>query len=202
MEYFEAKRLLDKYGIKSIESAYVNSAEEALAFSGNDPIVLKAISDKALHKSKAGLVKTNLSGKEEIVAAYGSLVRAARKFSPYKVLAQKMSEGGVETILGGTVDAQFGKTVLLGLGGIYVEALKDVSMRLCPITRYDAHEMLQQLRSASVVTYNGEATNMVVELLIRFSKMFYENSRLKEIDLNPVFIRPNGYEAVDLRLMV
>ncbi|MEM0074340.1 MAG: acetate--CoA ligase family protein [Candidatus Micrarchaeaceae archaeon] len=202
IEYFKAQRLLDQYGIKSIKSTYVNSAEEAITFSEKEPIILKAISDKAIHKSKAGLVKLNLNGQEEIAAAYKSLQRAASKFAPYKILAQKMSANGIEIILGGSVDAQFGKTVLIGLGGIYVETFKDVAMRLCPITRYDAKEMLYQLKSASVITYDGAATNMLVDLLIKFSKMFYERAELKEVDLNPIIVRRNSYDAVDLRLMI
>ncbi|MGC8676331.1 MAG: acetate--CoA ligase family protein [Candidatus Micrarchaeia archaeon] len=201
LEYFEAKKILDKYGIRSIDSAYVDTGKEAIEFAGKEPIVLKAISEKAMHKSKAGLVKLNLEGEEEISAAYRTLEREAKPFAPYKILAQKMSKGGVETIIGGSVDAQFGKVMLIGLGGVYVEAFRDTAMRLCPITRYDAEEMLLQLKSRNVITYNGAARRMLVDLLLRFSKMFSAEQGIKEIDLNPVIVRKDSYEAVDLRMI-
>ncbi|MGC8671352.1 MAG: acetate--CoA ligase family protein [Candidatus Micrarchaeia archaeon] len=201
MDYMQAKALLDKYGIKSVDSAYVSSAQEAVSFAKHDAIVLKALSDKALHKTKAGLVMLNLSTDSEIEQAYKTLEQRAKKFAPYKILAQKMSKGGVETIIGGSTDDQFGKAVMLGFGGIYVEVFKDTSLRLCPLTRYDAEEMISELKSKNVITYNGKAEKMLVSLLLRFSKMFSENDSLREVDLNPVVIRQNDYEALDLRLL-
>lgn len=198
----QAKSLLDKYKIKSIESKYVSSIDEAIEFAKNDAIVLKVLSDKALHKTKEHLVMLNLEGEKEIREAYTTLEKRGAQFAPYKILAQKMSKGGVEAILGGTIDPQFGRAVLLGLGGIYVEAFNDTAIRLCPLSKYDAKDMIDQLKSKSVITYNGKATNMVATLLLRFSKMFYEHKEIKEIDLNPVIIRENDYEAVDLRILV
>jgi len=198
----QAKSLLDKYKIKSIESKYVSSIDEAIEFAKNDAIVLKVLSDKALHKTKEHLVMLNLESEKKIKEAYRTLEKRGAQFAPYKILAQKMSKGGVEAILGGTIDSQFGKAVLLGLGGIYVEAFNDTAIRLCPLSKYDAKDMIDQLKSKSVITYNGKATNMVATLLLRFSKMFYEHKEIKEIDLNPVIIRENDYEAVDLRILV
>ena len=165
LDYMDAKKLLDKYGIKSIESAYVSSGKEAASFAAGRPIVLKVISNKALHKSKAGLVKLNLSNEKEIAAAFELLERKARQLRPHKMIAQKMAPGGVEVIIGGRTDPQFGHFVLIGLGGIYVEAFKDFALRLCPITEYDANEMIDQLRSKNVITYNGKATAIMVLFL-------------------------------------
>src|SRR5271170_2168733 len=147
LEYFEAKKLLDKYGIKSVDSKYVTSAADASKFSKDSKIVLKLISDKALHKSKAGLVKLNLSGEKEIGSAYNDLVKKGKTLTPYKIIAQKMAHGGVEIIIGGRTDPQFGKLILLGLGGIYVEVFKDFALRVCPITKADAEDMIDQLKS-------------------------------------------------------
>ncbi|MGC8628628.1 MAG: acetate--CoA ligase family protein [Candidatus Micrarchaeia archaeon] len=201
MDYMEAKALLDKYGIKSIESAYVNSADEALEFAKGDAIVLKVLSDKALHKSKAGLVMLNLNGENEIRQAYSTLINRAKPYEPYKVLAQKMSKGGVEIIIGGSTDEQFGKIVLIGFGGIYVEVFKDTSLRLCPITRYDAIEMINELKSKNIITFNGKATSRIASLLLKFSKMFVDNENISEVDLNPVVVTPHGYAALDLRVL-
>ena len=201
LEYFKAKALLDKFGIKSVDAAYVSTEEEAIDFADGDRIVLKAISDKAIHKSKAGLVMLNLESEKDIKNAFRDLVERAKPYAPYKILAQKMSKGGVETILGGNTDEQFGKVVLIGLGGVYVEVFKDTAWRLCPITRYDAEAMISQLKAKDLITHNGKATSMLVNLLIKFSKLF-ENSKVKEIDLNPVFVREDSYEVVDIRMIV
>jgi succinyl-CoA synthetase beta subunit len=201
LEYFEAKKLLDKYGIRSIDSKYVTSAADASKFAHHSRIVLKLISDKALHKSKAGLVKLNLSGDEEIRAAYKELTNKGRKLVPYKIIAQKMAFGGVEIIVGGRTDPQFGKFILLGLGGIYVEVFKDFVLRLCPITKIDAEEMIAQLKSNDIVTYKGKNVKILTELLLRASRMLSENGDISELDLNPIMIKEDSYEAVDIRIL-
>ena len=200
MDYMEAYRILEKYGIRSIESAYVKSAEEAAAFSKNRSIVLKVISQRALHKSKSGLVALDLNSPEEIGKAYADLGRKAQEFAPFKVLAQVMAKKGIEIIIGGNTDPQFGKLILIGLGGIYVETFKDAASRVCPISDYDARSMLLQLKSHSVIAPTPEAEKRVVELLLKASRMFLD-TKISELDLNPVIINENGYEAVDIRMI-
>ena len=201
MEYFKAKKILDSYNIKSIESSYVTTADEALRFCGNNKIVLKAISENAIHKSKAGLVMLDLN-KETVSGAFKELVKKAEKVKPYKIIAQKMSEKGIEIILGGRVDQQFGRLILIGLGGIYVEVFKDFALRVCPITKYDASQMLEQLRSLNIIGYNGQAITMLETLLLSISKLLLEHPEIKELDLNPAIIRKDSYEIVDIRMIV
>ena len=200
LDYFEGKKILDKYGIKSIQSKYVESGNKAAKFSNNEPIVLKLISDKALHKSKAGLVKLNLKGKEA-EAAFEELTKRGKTLKPYKIIAQKMSKSGIEIIIGGRTDPQFGKLILLGLGGIYVEVFKDFALRICPIERNDALDMISQLKSKDVVTFKGEDTEMLVKLLLSVSKLLTYNDKITELDLNPLIIREGSYEAVDIRMI-
>ncbi len=200
LDYMQGKKLLDKYGIKSVESKYVHSYQEAVGFAGRDSIAIKAISGRAIHKSKAGLVVLDVKGADEIQVAYRKLAERAVKFAPYKLLAQKMSKNGVEVIIGGNTDKQFGKMLLVGLGGIYVETLKDTALRMCPIEKYDAQEMLAQLKTNSIVTHNGAATDMLVDLLLRINKMFVSSS-IQEFDFNPVIVRENDYEIVDIRIL-
>ncbi len=202
LEFMKAKNLLGKYGIRSIESKYVATAYEAVSFADGNAIVLKALSDKAIHKSKAGLVKLNLKGEGEIRHAFSMLEKRANKFKPYRILAQKMAEPGVEGIIGGNTDAQFGKVLLLGLGGIYVEAFNDVQLRLCPITKRDALDMINGLRSRDILTSNGKSTDMLVSLLMKTSRLLVENKRIKELDLNPVILRDGSYDVVDIRVLV
>lgn len=200
LDYFEGKKILDKYGIKSIESRYVTSSGEASKFSGKDFIVLKLISDKALHKSKAGLVKLDLKG-EDITSAFNELSQKGRDLRPYKIIAQKMSKGGVEIIVGGRTDPQFGKLILLGLGGIYVEIFRDFALRICPIGRNDAIDMINQLKSRNVVTFNGKDTEMLIKLLLSVSRLLAENPKIVELDLNPLIVKEGSYVAVDIRMI-
>ncbi|MGI0100635.1 MAG: acetate--CoA ligase family protein [Candidatus Micrarchaeaceae archaeon] len=200
MEYSKAHSLLLKYGIKNVESRYVDSANEAVSFSKGSPIVLKVISSKALHKSKNKLVALNLSSKNDIVQEFKSLESTAKKFKPYKILAQKMVGNGLEIIMGGKTDQQFGKMVLIGLGGIYVETFRDFALRICPIERHDAEAMLQQLKSRQVIAPDKASSDMLVDLLLKVSKMFTEN-KITELDLNPIILHDGTYDAVDLRII-
>lgn len=200
IDYADAYRMLQKYGIRSVESRYVSTAREAVSFSKGKPIVLKAISQKALHKSRSGLVALNLSSDNEITQNYNQLTRKAQQFRPYKILAQRMVRSGTEIIIGGKIDEQFGKMILLGLGGIYVETFKDFALRLCPITKYDAESMLRQLRSSAIVAPDNQTASHITELLLKTSRMFMENE-ITELDLNPVLIHDGTYDAVNLRII-
>ncbi len=200
VDYFEARSILNRYGINTVEAKYVTSAAAAARFSNGSRIALKAISGKALHKSKSGLVALGLSTKDEISDAYSRLSKAATSFRPYKILAQKMAPNGMEIIIGGKCDDQFGKLVLLGLGGIYVEAFRDFALRLCPITMYDAESMIDQLRSSRVMAPDDSARKMLADLLVKTSCMFM-GANISELDLNPVILHDGTYSAVDLRMM-
>lgn len=201
MDYMEAKAILDRYGLRSIDSKYVNSAAEAVKFAANGRIVLKVLSGKALHKSKSGLVKLDLSTEGEITGAFDYLTKKAADLKPCKIIAQRMSPTGVEIIIGGKTDPQFGKTILIGLGGIYVEAFRDFALRLVPITRYDARDMLAQLKSSKIITYAGERQKMLESLLMSVSRMLEEHAEIAELDLNPVIVTKTGYEIVDIRVL-
>ena len=201
MDYMEARAMLDRYGLRSVDSKYVVSAAEAVKFASKDRIVLKVLSNKALHKSKSGLVKLDLSTEKEIIRAFNDLVKRAANIKPYKIIAQRMSPAGVEIIIGGKTDPQFGKTILIGLGGIYVEAFRDFALRLVPITRYDTQDMLAQLKSSSIITYSGEHQRMLESLLLSVSRMLEEHAEIAELDLNPVIVTKAGYEIVDIRVL-
>lgn len=200
VEYFDAEKIVKRYGIRSIKSAYVSNAKDAVKFAAGKPIVLKAISDRALHKSKSGLVRAGLSSEREIVSAYDELSRKAAQYKPYKILAQQMVGSGMEIIIGGKMDDQFGKLILLGLGGIYVETFKDFSLRVCPITEMDAESMLDDLKSGHIIAPDEKGKRMIAGLLMRASKMYYDN-KMTELDLNPIILHDGTYDAVDLRMI-
>ncbi len=197
----QAKRLLDRYGVRSVGSAYVESAEDAVRFAAGDAIVLKVISERALHKAKSGLVALNLNSDGKVVAAYDALAKKARGLRPYKVLAQKMAGSGLEIIVGGKTDSQFGKLLLIGLGGVYVETFRDFALRLCPISRIDALSMLHQLRSSGIIAPDKKSEGTIISLLEKASALFVENE-MDELDLNPIILHDGTYDAVDLRMLM
>ena len=204
MDYMQAYKLLGAYGISTVKSGYVKDADDAVRFSAGKPIVMKVISDRALHKSRSGLVALNLSGEREIGKAFSALSRRAKKFSPYKVLAQQMvpsSGSNIEIIVGGNEDAQFGKLVLLGLGGIYVEAFRDFSLRICPITERDADAMIDELRSGRVIAKDEAHRRVVRSLLMKAARMLERHREIKELDINPVILHGGAYSAVDVRIL-
>ncbi len=201
MDFMEASALLKRHGIRSIESAYVKDADSALRFAKGMPIALKLISEKAMHKSRAGLVRLNLSRPEEIKGAMDYLLERGRALAPYKVLVQMMSQGGTEAIIGGKEDAQFGKVIMFGLGGVLVEAFKDTALRVCPIDQADATDMVGQLRSKDAILASTDSV-MLADMLVRVSGMLYREKAVKELDLNPVILRKDGYDIVDIRVIV
>ncbi len=200
LDYVSAYNLMKKYGINSIESKYVKSADEAIKFSKGRPIVLKGITKKAIHKTKSGLLELDLLTSDQIKGAFLRLSKKAQKFKPYKILAQPMTKQGIEIIMGGKVDSQFGKMILLGLGGIYVETFKDFALRVCPITRYDAKKMLEQLKSKKVIAPDQKSEKMIEEVLLKISKLLVENN-IQELDLNPLILHDGTYDAVDIRIL-
>ncbi len=201
MDYMDAYSLLGKYGIKALDAKYVKNVDEAIEFSKGRKIVMKLISDKAIHKSKSGLVKLNLASDAEIRSAYSELVKLGEKLQPYKILVQAQVTNGIEIIIGGNTDPQFGKLILLGLGGIYVEVFKDVTIRLCPITEYDAQAMIESLKSKQIILQDSRNEKIVQELLIKVSNFLVKNPDITELDLNPIILHDGTYDAVDLRLM-
>jgi succinyl-CoA synthetase beta subunit len=200
LDYIKASTMLERYGIRSVRSSYVSTPEEAIKFAGKKSIVLKLISDKALHKSKAGLIRVGLFDEGLIRNAFEYLTDRGKALKPYKIIAQEMASSGIEIIIGSNVDPQFGKMVLIGLGGIYVESFKDTSLRVCPITKNDAQDMVDQLKSSTVITYDGKSRDMIVELIVKVAKLVQDND-ISELDLNPVIIRKNGYDVVDIRIL-
>ena len=202
MDYIEAANLLKKYSIRVVDSKYIESEDDAVSFSNGDTIVMKVLSDKALHKTKSGVIKLDLSKEDDIRTAYKDLVEKSADLKPYKILAQKMIKEGIEIIIGGNTDPSFGKVLLLGFGGIYVETFKDVSMRVCPINEFDAGNMISELKSKRIIAPDEKSENMIKDLLMKVSKLLVENDNISELDLNPLILHDGTYDAVDLRFIL
>ncbi|HAD07065.1 MAG TPA: CoA-binding protein, partial [Anaerolineaceae bacterium] len=125
---------------------------------------------------------------------------------PDQFLIQKMLSGGREVILGGKRDPSFGPVLLLGLGGIYAEALQDISIRLAPLTRSDVEEMLDELRAARLLRgLRGQPPadrSAIIDAMLRLSHLMMDNEEIMEIDLNPALVFEHGLQIVDARVIL
>jgi acyl-CoA synthetase (NDP forming) len=208
----EAKLVFKSIGINTIETRLASSLKEATAISGDIgfPVVLKIASPDITHKSDAGGVKVGLNNKTEMRKAYGEIMASARQKYPAAriegVAVQSMARPGIEIIIGMFKDSQFGPVIMFGLGGIFVEVLKDVSFRLIPIVSRDAEEMIKEIKGYSLLQgYRGQEPAHIpslVDILLKVSDLVEQTPDIKEIDLNPVFAYKDSALAVDARIVL
>jgi acyl-CoA synthetase (NDP forming) len=206
----EVVRLLDCYGLPLVDQGMATTAEEAaaLADSLGGEVALKAIAADVLHKTELGAVRLGLEGAEAVRAAAGEMAQrlADAGHPPSGFLVQRMAPRGVEMLVGVVHDPQFGPVIACGAGGILVELLKDVSVRLTPLTATDAGEMVRALRSFPLlVGYRGAPASDVAALedvLLRISALAEDLPQVAELDCNPLLVLPEGATIVDARIRV
>lgn len=166
------------------------------------PVVLKIVSSEIEHKTDIGGVKVNIKKEEILRHAFKEIIQNTKGKKIDGVLVQKMARKGVELIVGGKKDPQFGHMIVLGLGGIYVEIFKDISARLCPVTDVDIEEMIAELKSHPLLegARGRKPINkkMLKELVLNACS-FMKNEDIKEMDLNPVVCDERGCDIVDAR---
>ncbi len=208
----ESKKLLRELQIKTTELYMAGSKEEAVAQSSRMgfPVVLKIASPDISHKSDAGGVKINLKDGEAVAQAYEDIISSCKRQFPDAaiegVAVQNMVKPGIEVIIGMTKDPQFGPVIMFGLGGVWVEVLKDVSFRIAPLTQSDAAKMIKEIKGYSLLQgYRGTppADIAVLEdILMKISRYAVENPDIREIDLNPIFAYSDHAVAVDARVIL
>jgi acetyltransferase len=205
---FQSKRILGSYGIPVTREVLASSADEAvtLARQIGHPVALKVQSAQILHKTEADGIRLGLGSDDEVRAAYGELLANAQRFAPgaelQGILVQEMLGDGVEVIIGTTRDPVFGQVIMFGLGGIFVEALKDVSFRIAPLTRRDAREMIEEIRGHPVLQgIRGRApadVEAIVDAILRVSQLVEDHrDEIEELDINPLRVFATGAKAVD-----
>jgi acetyltransferase len=203
----EAFEILKAYGIPIADYQVVCRKEELEKVINRikSPVALKVISPSISHKSDRGGVILNLDDLKKAEQAYNKIKQLARG-SRYGVLMQKMISDGKEVILGAKRDPSFGPVILFGLGGIYVEVLKETSLRVAPINRLEAEEMISELKTATVLKgVRGERPldiNALVESLLRLSQLMMDFPEIEGIDINPVKVLEKGAVAVDARIVL
>lgn len=208
------KALLARYGVAVPRTVVVKSDQEVDAAVGSLklPVVVKVVSPEILHKSDAGGVQVNLHSADAVRVAIRSMA-ALPKIKSARVdgwLIEEMAPAGQEMVIGGMRDPDFGPLVMVGLGGIFVEVLADVSFRICPITRLDAQEMIDELKGTAILQgARGRKPVSREALLDVLMKMGGENgllmqhaAEISEADINPLIVSDTAAVAVDARFIL
>jgi acetyltransferase len=207
----EAIAALAHYGIPVLPHALATTEAEVweAASSFDRPVALKVISEAISHKTDVGGVRLSLADADAAAAAYRDMMacieRAAPEASVRGVLVQPMAAGGHELILGGRQDAQFGPVVLVGIGGVFVEVLDEVALRVAPIGHGEALAMVDELRAAPILkgARGRRPANLgaVADTLVRVSQLLCDFPEIRELDVNPLLVMPEGAAALDARII-
>jgi len=201
IDLMQAIKIAKKNKIPIVKSIEIKNEKELNKLKIRFPIVLKAVSPKIIHKTEFNAVKLNIKSKKEAIKAF----KALKKLPEFKkAIAQEMISG-TELIIGAKKDEIFGHVILVGLGGILTELLKDYSIRITPITRKEAIEMLQELKGFKLLKgYRGRKKaniKALISLLLKVNKMLEKEKWIKELDLNPVIVNERKALAVDIRII-
>ncbi len=209
---FESKRILKQAGISVVETKLAKTPKEVVSLSQKMgfPVALKIASPDVIHKSDSGGVKLSLSNVSEVRKAYDEILKKVKKQYPGAVIhgisVQKMLRPGTEVIVGTSKDPQFGPVIMFGLGGVFVELLKDVSFRVIPVERKDAQEMIKEIKGYPLLQgYRGKEPadiSSLVNIILKISRFIEENPQIKELELNPIFAYRNRAVAIDARIIL
>lgn len=209
IDEYNSKKILEYYGIPVVHTELAATAEEAIAVSEKIgfPCVLKLFSKTITHKTDVGGVKLNLKDASAVQQAFQEIKEAVASHDFQGVTVQKMVKlDGYELILGSTVDVQFGPTLLFGAGGQLVEVFKDRALGLPPLNRTLARFLIEKTKIYEALKgVRGRKSidiNELENILVRFSQLITENPRIKECDINPLLASPEGFIALDARIVL
>lgn len=208
----EAMDVLKEYGIQVLEYRLAKTEKEAVVKANEIgyPVVMKIVSRDILHKTDYGCVKLNLRNKEEVKKAYNDILNNAQKNNKHVriegIIIYPMAHQGIEVIIGITDDEQFGKAIMFGLGGIFVEILKDVSFRIVPLSKEDASEMIRETKGYDLLSgargdYPKDIES-IVDTILKISTLVSDYPEIKEMDLNPIYVYKKGVKVLDARILV
>ena len=208
----EAKTICMEYSIPVTKFTVAKSPKEAVEAAENIgyPVVLKIVSPDVVHKSDVGGVVLNLRSSEEVEKAYQQIIGNVKKHKPNAqitgVLVQEMAPSSTEIIVGVIKDPQFGHAIMFGLGGIFVELLKDVAFRLLPLTKEEAEEMITEIKAYPVLKGYRKTPPAdipaIIEILLNTSRLVTEHPEIQELDLNPIMVYTKGAKTVDARIIL
>lgn len=198
----ESKRLLKAYNIpvtKEIEITTVDALTEAVKEIGF-PLVIKGCGAKLSHKTERNLVRVNITGEQEALAAFREIMVAVEEEGG-TVLVQEMIKGDRELVAGLIRDAQFGPCVMFGLGGIFTEVLKDICFRPAPLDKFDALQMIGDIKSSKIIRgirkIPAADMDQLADILVQLGNIGLEHKEINEIDINPIILDGSRPVAVD-----
>jgi acetyl-CoA synthetase (ADP-forming) len=198
----ESKELLHAYGIPVTREKVASNQQEfikAIEEIGY-PLVIKACAPNLIHKTEHGLVHINIRNEEEAVVAFKEIMNKAKDYDG-TVLVQEMIKGSRELAIGLIRDDQFGPCVMFGLGGIFTEVLKDISFRVAPIEKYDALDMMNEIKARRILgAIRGMPAadlDQIADILMKVGTIGLEQENVKEIDINPIILNGSQPIAVD-----
>ena len=208
----EAKAMLAEFGVAVTDTRLAGSVDEAAAIAAElgYPVALKVVADEITHKTDVGGVELGIADADELREAaqriHEAVAAAAPGVAPAGLSVQPMAAPGTEVILGITQDQQFGPVLMFGLGGVFVEVLKDVAFRVVPLEPRDASEMIREIQGFPVLEgFRGaEPADLaaIERMLLQLSEFAEAHPEVAELDLNPVFARADGAVAVDARIVL
>jgi acetyltransferase len=206
MDFEKMDYIMKKYDL-NLEGEYIKEKEgikEAIQKLGDGPYALKAFSDEIIHKTDSKAVYTNLTNEEQVENAWEKIKNANDGLKINGMMLQKMING-IECIVGMKRDSVFGPVVVFGLGGIFVEIIKDSSMRIAPVTENEALRQINEIKGIKILkgARGKEPANLqaLAKTISLVSKMSLEHEEIKEIDFNPIFVTHKGVHIVDARVM-
>jgi succinyl-CoA synthetase beta subunit len=206
----EALSFLQEEGFPVLKSLLAHNEDDAArkALEIGLPVTLKPSSQDVIHKTETGGIRVSLKDEAEVRQAFRDIVKTFTSNFPEKrldgVIVQRQGSG-LEVIVGMLRDLQFGPVLMFGLGGVFVEAMKDVTFRLIPIETTDAKDMMEELKGYDVLRNPRSGTidlPAVEKLLVRISAFITHHPEIWEMDLNPVFVSSHGVQICDARIMV
>ena len=209
---YESKDILRIYDVPTTVEKLTTSADEAasIALQIGFPVVLKVYSPEITHKTDVGGVKLDLKDVNEVKKAFNEIIDGVKQHKPEAkilgVLVQNMAPPGREIIVGATKDPQFGPIIMFGLGGIFVEILKDTSFRLPHINKKEAINMVKEIKGYPILKGARGAQpadiDSVADIIERASRMAMDLPEIMELDMNPIFVYEKGAIVVDARILI
>ncbi len=207
LSFEETKRLLLKYKLPFCRTEIFNSKEKALSFAKQIgfPVVLKIHAQKIFHKSELGGVKVNIRNEEDFVSAWDEIENNIQGKNIEGILVQEMVSGS-EVAIGMKRDVQFGPVLMFGLGGIFIEIIKDFSLRIAPIAKEEALEMIKEIKGFDIL--NGARgkkkvdLNKIAEALVSLSNLSMKEEQVQSVDFNPIIITDKQAMITDFRIII
>lgn len=199
----KGKELLACYGIPTTNDRPAATAEEAVSAAEGIgyPVAVKIDSPEITHKTEADGIRLSLNDADAVKKAFAEVTVNARKYNPEAnirgVLVQEMVTGGTEVLIGSSRDPQFGPTIIFGLGGVFVEVLKDTSLRVVPLTRYDALKMVNEIRGVEILKgFRGSPPadiEALIDTILKVNRLIQDfRDEIEEMDINPLMVFPEG----------